>query len=87
MNTSTRQLNGNPALPLGPLRAVANKCASGQCPTVYASGTGSVVVQGFTVSAERAGFEVPDGEVLVEVPLELLTEAVRNLTRAARAES
>lgn len=62
-----------------PLRAVANLCASGSCPTVYQSGSGSLVVQGFTVSAEQAGIDVPAGETLVEIPFELLTEALRNL--------
>ena len=67
---------------LAPLRAVANQCANSSCPTVYVSGkeSGSVVVQGYIVSAERAGITVPDGEMLVEIPLELLAEAVRNLS-------
>ncbi|MEU8817894.1 hypothetical protein [Actinoplanes sp. NPDC048796] len=63
-----------------PLRAVANKCSSGSCPTVYASESGTVVVQGFSVSAEQAGIDVPAGERLVEIPRELLVEAVRNLS-------
>ena len=65
---------------LAPLRPVANRCASGQCPTVYASGSGTLVVQGYAVSAERAGIDVPDGEMLVEIPFELLADAVRNLS-------
>lgn len=65
---------------LAPLRPVANKCASGSCPTVYASADpGSLVVQGFAVSAEQAGIDVPDGEMLVEIPVALLAEAFRNL--------
>jgi hypothetical protein len=39
-----------------------------------------VVVQGYTVSGKRAGIDVPDGETLVEIPIELLTEAVRRLS-------
>ncbi len=67
------------------LRAVANRCTAGNCPTVYVSeaGTvtaGTVVVQGYAVSAEDAGIDVPDGELLVRIPLELLTEAARNLS-------
>lgn len=68
---------------LAPLRAVANQCANSSCPTVYisgSSGSGTVVVQGYTVSAERAGITVPDGETLVEIPFDLLAEAVRNLS-------
>jgi hypothetical protein len=63
-----------------PLRPVANICASSSCPTVYESGPGTLVVQGYTVSAERAGIDLPDGETLVEIPVELLAEALRNLS-------
>jgi hypothetical protein len=63
-----------------PLQAVANKCTSGQCPTVYTTGAGTVVVQGFAVSSDRAGIDLPEGEMLVEIPLDLLAEAVRNLS-------
>lgn len=66
--------------PLAPLRTVANKCNAGQCPTVYVSGSGTLVVQGYAVPAERAGIQVPEGEMLVEIPLDLLTEAARNLS-------
>jgi hypothetical protein len=38
------------------------------------------VVQGYTVSAERAGINLPDGEMLVEIPLDLLAEALQNLS-------
>ncbi|GAA2644822.1 hypothetical protein [Paractinoplanes durhamensis] len=65
---------------LTPLRPVANLCTAGNCPTVYVSGTGTLVVQGYAVPAERAGIDVPEGELLVEIPLDLLTEAVRNLS-------
>jgi hypothetical protein len=64
---------------LAPLRPVANRCNSGNCPTVYMSGAGTLVVQGYAVSAERADVDLPDGESLVEIPLDLLTEALRNL--------
>jgi hypothetical protein len=66
--------------PHRPLRAVANVCTAGNCPTIYATGSGTVVVQGFTVPAREAGITVGDGETLVEVPLALLAEAVRNLS-------
>lgn len=65
---------------LAPLRPVANRCTSGNCPTVYMSGAGTLVVQGYAVSGELAGVDLPAGESLVEIPLHLLTEAVRNLT-------
>lgn len=44
------------------------------------SGAGTLVVQGYAVSGELAGVDLPAGESLVEIPLHLLTEAVRNLT-------
>jgi hypothetical protein len=69
---------------LAPLRAVANRCQAGSCPTVYVSDSAStsstVVVQGYSVSGERAGIDVPDGEMLVEIPVDLLIEAVRRLS-------
>ena len=67
--------------PLGPLKPVANLCTSGQCPTVYTTESGaSLVVQGYPVAAERAGMDVPAGEMLIEIPRELLLEAARNLS-------
>jgi hypothetical protein len=62
------------------LRAVANLCASGSCPTIYQSESGTLVVQGYTVSAGEAGIALPAGETLVEIPRDLLAEALRNLT-------
>jgi hypothetical protein len=57
-------------------------CNTGACPTVYETGSGSssVVVQGFTVSAAQVGIDLPEGETLVEIPRELLAEALRNLS-------
>lgn len=56
------------------LEVLASSCASGACPTVYRTDSGSLVVQGYTVSAERAGIDLPDGEMLVEIPAELLSK-------------
>jgi len=39
-----------------------------------------VVVQGSLLPPEAAGISVPDGEVLAEIPLDLLGAAVRNLS-------
>jgi hypothetical protein len=50
-------------------------CGNQACPTVYRSDRGTLVVQGYAVSAERAGVELSDGELLVEIPIELLTQA------------
>jgi hypothetical protein len=46
---------------------------------VYQSATGGLLVQGFSVSGEQAGVELPPGESLVEIPVALLAEALRNL--------
>ncbi|WP_084504356.1 hypothetical protein [Actinoplanes sp. N902-109] len=61
------------------LRPVAKVCTTGQCPTVYAGDDGTVVIQGYLVSAEEAQVEVPAGECLVAIPVALLAEALLNL--------
>ena len=63
-----------------PLRLVtvaASACSSGSCPTVYVTNRNTVVVQGYTVTAEAAGVELPAGELLVEIPVDILTSASR----------
>jgi hypothetical protein len=83
VTTAVASVVADPLPPLphsGPLRVVANMCNSGACPTVYETGSGTVVVQGFAVAATRAGIDVPDGEALVEIPVELLAEALRHLS-------
>ncbi|WP_436529081.1 hypothetical protein [Actinoplanes sp. HUAS TT8] len=54
---------------------IADSCTSGACPTIFSTDSGSIVVQGYVVPAEQAGVDVPDGEMLVEIPLELLRAA------------
>jgi len=58
------------------LQVVASSCNAGSCPTVYRTHHGTLVVQGYTVT-QQTGVELPDGEMLVEIPLELLAEAAR----------
>lgn len=60
---------------ISPLRVLAT-CSGGTCPTVFATDRGTVLVQGYTVSAAQAGLEVPQGEQLVEIPHELLVRAL-----------
>ncbi|MDY7088925.1 MAG: hypothetical protein SYR96_27950 [Actinomycetota bacterium] len=63
------------------LRPIANKCANGSCPTVYLDAdSGTLVVQGFDVPRVQEGVEIPEGESLVRVPIELLVEAMNSLT-------
>jgi hypothetical protein len=59
------------------LQQIATTCSSGTCPTIYRSGHGTLVVQGYAVSVAAAGVAVPAGELLVEIPVELLMEAAR----------
>ena len=54
---------------------VAASCTSGHCPTVYRTNRGTFVVQGYAVTGEDAGVNLPDGESLVEIPIELLSQA------------
>ncbi|MFJ8233125.1 hypothetical protein ACIQ9E_24755 [Streptomyces sp. NPDC094448] len=51
------------------------ECGKNDCPNVYRTTTGSFVVQG-PVSDE---FTPPNGEALVEIPEQVLREAVRAL--------
>ena len=55
------------------LQLIAKSCASGGCPTIYKSDHGTLIIQGYAVSAAQAGLELPDGELLVEIPVDLLT--------------
>ena len=51
-------------------------CGNGTCPTLYRASQDSFVVQGYAVSAEDVGIDLPDGELLVEIPAELIRRAV-----------
>lgn len=65
----------------GPIRLTGSGSGSGtncedeDCPNVYRTRNGSFVVQGAVSSA----FTPPEGEGLVEIPEEVLREAVRAL--------
>jgi hypothetical protein len=60
------------------LQAIAASCTNGTCPTVYRTDRNTVVVQGYVMAAETAGIDVPNGELLVEIPLDLLHTAARS---------
>lgn len=51
----------------------------GHVPTVYLSDTGSVVVQGYTVS-QADGLTLANGEQAVEIPAQLLRAALEGLS-------
>lgn len=50
-------------------------CGKEDCPTVYATDRGTILVQGYTTADH--GLTPPDGEAVVEIPLEVLQEAAR----------
>jgi hypothetical protein len=52
------------------------QCSSGDCPTVFVTDRGTLAVQGYVVE-----HETPSGEAVVEIPVALLTEALRALGR------
>lgn len=58
------------------LRKLAGTCDDDECPTVYLSDRGTVVVQGFTVTR---GLSLADDEQAVEIPADLLRRAVEGL--------
>jgi hypothetical protein len=62
------------------LHAISSLCTTGSCPTIYRSDRGTVVVQGYVVTADRAGMVLPDGEQLVEIPVELLASVARSIS-------
>jgi hypothetical protein len=51
-------------------------CWDGTCPTLYESDRGTIVVQGWIVS--DSDVTPPEGEALVEIPIELLKQAQAN---------
>ena len=57
-------------------RIARANCKDGDCPTVYTTDQGTIAVQGY-----RLDHVTPDGEAIVEIPAELLSEAVRALGR------
>lgn len=59
------------------LTFVTKLCGAGSCPTVYRTDRDTFVIQGYAVTAEAAGLDLPAGEQLVEIPADLLAEAVK----------
>jgi hypothetical protein len=58
------------------LTLMTKLCSGGGCPTVYRTSRNTYVVQGYTVTAESAGLDLPAGEQLVEIPAELFESAI-----------
>lgn len=59
------------------LTLVAGRCGGGDCPTVYQTDRGTLVVQGYAFDAMAGGVSLPPGEQMVEIPTELLVEWTR----------
>jgi len=64
-------------VPASKLTLVATMCGGGSCPTVYRTDRGTLVVQGYTVTADDVNMDLPPGEQLVEIPMDLLAAAMR----------
>lgn len=67
--------DGPPATPEPAPRLVISMCGTGTCPTIYRTDHDTVLVQGNVAT----GINVPDGELLVEIPENLLLEAARRI--------
>lgn len=67
--------NGPPVTPDSVPRPLITLCGGGSCPTVYVTGSDTLLVQGKAAT----GITVADGELLVEIPRELLLEAARRI--------
>jgi hypothetical protein len=57
-------------------------CSSGNCPTIYATSSGHVVVQGEPVPATDVQVNVPTHERLVRIPQSVLLDAAARLASA-----
>lgn len=57
------------------LTRLASQCGAGTCPTIYHTDRATVVVQGYDITGDGAGVTVPDGEHLVEIPVDVLLAA------------
>jgi hypothetical protein len=69
----------SPQPPTVNLDLVVGMCGAGDCPTVYRTDRGTLVVQGYSFEPAEAGVTVPEGERMVEIPIELLSAYTRNV--------
>ncbi len=51
-------------------------CVGGNCPTVYATAEGDLLVQGYTADDLFEGSFIPDGESVVRIPAGLIRQLV-----------
>ena len=65
------------------VRKLTDDCKGGDCPAVYATDRGTLVIQGYVLDpAAVRQLTLPSGESAVEVPAELLLAAARRVTAA-----
>ena len=74
---SDNQGASDTVVPAPKLTLVTTLCGNGSCPTVFRTDRGTLVVQGYTVTAAEADLQLPEGEQLVEIPIELLAAAMQ----------
>jgi hypothetical protein len=55
-------------------RIAGGACGRDDCPTVFTTDRGTLAIQGYTVDKQTS-----DGESVVEIPTDVLREAVRAL--------
>lgn len=60
------------------LTRLSGTCTEGDCPAIYATDRGSIVVQGVPVTE---GLSLPEGESAVEIPASVFEEAARAARR------
>ena len=55
---------------------LASSCDDGDCPTLYTTDRGTLLVQGET--PDDHGLTLPGHETVVEIPMELIRKAIRD---------
>ncbi|MEV8404125.1 hypothetical protein ACWFRQ_31570 [Streptomyces niveus] len=58
------------------LTRLVGECDEGECPALYATDTGTLVIQGKQLTDHA--LRIPAHEALVEFPVELIRKAVRD---------
>jgi hypothetical protein len=59
------------------LKAIANRCNAGECPTVYKTNRATIVVQGYSFDPKQVGVSIPADEQMVEIPMELIEDLIQ----------
>ncbi|KIQ61558.1 hypothetical protein TR51_19605 [Kitasatospora griseola] len=58
------------------VRKLISSCDDGDCPTLYGTDRGTLLVQGETPADH--GLTLPGHETVVEIPIELIRKAIRD---------